>query len=1633
LLHVEQEQKKQPGTLRLSDIATRRSAEFVLAPLSGTQPTIGVLSPQDQQQLVYLQREIEQLVRMNDHLNAALERSELMRQEDAMEYEHRIGQLQSALEEMTLLSSTQQDPTHSAHLLGEDSATQLMSMKSDLDDTEEVHYDTLEKSLGTKRSMQEHGNHEMQELISMLSVQLHQQKEETTTLQQEKAALRQAIEELSAEFLRLDDEKAQIVIEKEQLNHDKEALELSLAHFSAQATASQQLHEKELFQQSVENELRLLRGQLELSQSFEEHSKTTILRLERLVQEQQQLIKDMSTRLHHGGEVDQHAVQQIQMQLLSLQEENMKLNLAREQIEVENQRLHNQLELQRKEMTFKLQDTEEQTHNKDSRLHESQIQIESLQQDLNQVQAENGILSQRIQLFKDQEFKMSRDIELLNHRLQMEQSSLSTQVTSYRQSMDASQHSYDDLLGKYHHLDDEHRRVVREKQQQVTDLEESLSVQRNTVQDLSTRNTLLTEKNDELLEQLQQEKAGKKKYKEQIHQLEIQTNQERKSMLQKIQELQSKVDQQTQWLHQNEMQLKQSEETRLHLQDTLTQSIQTQSERYQSLQLLHDQSTRDLEVSQEERRKEQRAYDDSIRGLQRTIDSLKASQVQLERQLASSESEHAQWQQSCVLKSQDQEVQLKATSDRVQDLLREIHDLNLRFQQEERQNTIHRQSLDTIRNKASAFAQVYQLSLASDPQEDIVPYVQEIFTWFSRSFDELQEGLQLLGNQHAEQEDYWKRRIASLEETVLQTSASWRESQQKLEQTDKNYLERASELQSMQLILQKKDFTIQELNLQIDASRRDYQHVLDQQSQVEKQLVEEKQKLKSLENSLKLLKEKEVSAQDEIQQLRQQLSQAESGKSIVEEQLQALQRLHAQLEAQERDNETKSLQQLKELGQERIKTMDAVRQVDQLQRKKDILEQELAERNSYWENRWSDFSSKVSEEEKKLKESQAILERELRQAQERNSETDDKLRQCERELHRTTSDLRLLQQELEGMASKVVLERVQKNFSDLEIEYAEEKAKWRDSVQKLQDTHEQLEVDLLQHQRLVHQLHEVAAAPLQFSNSSTQRDSHSHNRLSSSQMQLVQTNESTDWRQVSTTLVERLQDLVQQEKLLTAFSDIWLESLKAAETVALENEGSFAYLQGLRTLIQHLHPLPPSMLVSNTGERFKELQERCNVQLLQPLLHEYEQIRQNYVETNYISSTQSQDLEKAKAQVQNLDQQLSTLRQQSAQQQDSYREKISRLEQEQQHAHLEQERQHSLHLAEIAQLNQNWELKLQQLDQHFQRQQEAAVRQVQATAESERLVLQQKNDISHTAIVHDMQDLQNQIRIKDNMNRALEESLAEKLEMLRTRSEDIEQWEERYRQQRAQCGSLQTELDNIKRTLSAKEDRQHEMAATNRRLELDIVSIQEKLRTRSEQVRVLAEQVQVLEVEVAEESVAKERLERRLERQMLKDPSSIRRSVGESHTMTVGHAVNPAKSSTLSSSTPATFAAAGTTSAIQNLVQRRKNSGQFSTHKTAVSHSALDVSGGSSKELLVNAGDRLDDDSENRKRDFSMINDPTSKLARLRNKIASSQHGQSRSGGNNTPSRKLVASSAEFENSSISSAPPLRLQDLLHN
>lgn len=355
---------------------------------------------------------------------------------------------------------------------------------------------------------------------------------------------------------------------------------------------------------------------------------------------------------------------------------------------------------------------------------------------------------------------------------------------------------------------------------------------------------------------------------------------------------------------------------------------------------------------------------------------------------------------------------------------------------------------------------------------------------------------------------------------------------------------------------------------------------------------------------------------------------------------------------------------------------------------------------------------------------------------------------------------------MEGTTSKAMLERVQKELSSVEMEYVEEKAKWRNSAQQSHDTQERLQKELLQHQRLVIQLHEAASVSMQLSTYSPRRDSLSRTRRSLSTAQLV-SNELLDLKHVSTTLVERLQDLAQQEKLMNVFSDVWLESLEVSDTAALENDSSsdvsFRYLQRMRTFLQHLHPLPVSLLSSRKGGRIQEIQERCIAHLLQPLLREYEQVQQLYLEIYHLSSTLSQNLDIANAQTQQLEDQLLLLRNKQVQEVDLYRENISQLEQEKQQVLFEQERRQALLLEELAQLNQSWELKWQQQEQKSQRHQESMARQVHEAAKSDLLALQRQHDTALATIVNDVHDLQNQISIKDNMNRALEESLAEKV------------------------------------------------------------------------------------------------------------------------------------------------------------------------------------------------------------------------------------------------------------------------------
>lgn len=231
-------------------------------------------------------------------------------------------------------------------------------------------------------------------------------------------------------------------------------------------------------------------------------------------------------------------------------------------------------------------------------------------------------------------------------------------------------------------------------------------------------------------------------------------------------------------------------------------------------------------------------------------------------------------------------------------------------------------------------------------------------------------------------------------------------------------------------------------------------------------------------------------------------------------------------------------------------------------------------------------------------------------------------------------------------------------------------------------------------------------------------------------------------------------------------------------------------------------------------------------------------------------------------------------------------------------------------------------------------------------------------------------------------------------------------------------------------------------------------------------------------MEVAEETVAKTRLERQLERQILQR-SSLTASSIPAHTVSRVPESTEAENSTAVARNRATkppTPALGSNgqpidTAIQSLVEKRRSSGKFSTSKPSTDvtvHStrgeAMDERDRPRKEPQRTSSTKRASSSssasavvavpeiDEKHGDPELLRDPTTKLARLRNKIAA--HAQSQNGGKGVGASGIEGGSLaaylptaasekarptprenneDLDASTTSAAPPLRLQDLLHH
>lgn len=369
-------------------------------------------------------------------------------------------------------------------------------------------------------------------------------------------------------------------------------------------------------------------------------------------------------------------------------------------------------------------------------------------------------------------------------------------------------------------------------------------------------------------------------------------------------------------------------------------------------------------------------------------------------------------------------------------------------------------------------------------------------------------------------------------------------------------------------------------------------------------------------------------------------------------------------------------------------------------------------------------------------------------------------------------------------------DRATEQLSEATLRWEAEEAKTQELVTQWNEERESLDRELQQHQRIFAQFQDLLSAGARLSSglSPSKHASLSSSASSSLRRSHNGSTVAVDWKQSTSVLLDRIAELVQQEKTHRSFFKAWSEAFQAAginDAQDVDNDElkvsssappsaattiSYHYLQRLQSFLPQIKiaAVPPTATstassLSSSSLDSSRFQDLCITHFLQPLLREYEQVRQDYEATYYFYTAQLQEVERLTQQCQTSEEQIVVLRQQRQQQEELYRQNIAHFEEEQQRLFQSQEEARQAHQEEMTQLNQRWELKFQQAEQHWHRQQESLTRQAQLTTENELLAQQQKHESALKAKESDLQKLHDQLRSKEHQHHSLEDVLREKV------------------------------------------------------------------------------------------------------------------------------------------------------------------------------------------------------------------------------------------------------------------------------
>jgi hypothetical protein len=305
-----------------------------------------------------LNNKIEALTAMNEDLNAALERSELLRQEEVNSSLNEISRLRLILEDSMEEKNKLQEENQQVQALL-DTIQSLEREKESLLVTKQSIADELhqlqqnQKDSSSQLDQLSNNNHKLLHDYSSQKTAIESLELETFHLKAGQTMKENEIHTLKAQNLSLS--------EKIQLQTEEISKLSSLVHDAEKAIKENKVFKdaNAVFQERIfllSNENKKLQQDVSLSLLNEENYKITIQRLENLIKEQALFIQEISDQLNKLKEFKQQNDEK-SLELILKNDENMKLNLEKENLKKELERVMltvNYFEKENKAKRFKL-------------------------------------------------------------------------------------------------------------------------------------------------------------------------------------------------------------------------------------------------------------------------------------------------------------------------------------------------------------------------------------------------------------------------------------------------------------------------------------------------------------------------------------------------------------------------------------------------------------------------------------------------------------------------------------------------------------------------------------------------------------------------------------------------------------------------------------------------------------------------------------------------------------------------------------------------------------------------------------------------------------------------------------------------------------------------------------------------------------------------------------------------------------------------------------------------------------------------------------------------------------------------------------------------------------------------------